>query len=29
MQMDPFSSPCTKLKAKWIKDLDLKVDYWI
>jgi hypothetical protein len=27
MQMDPFSSPCTKLKAKWIKDLDLKVDY--
>ena len=21
MQIDPFSSPCTKLKSKWIKDI--------
>jgi hypothetical protein len=21
MQIDPFLSPCTKLKSKWIKDL--------
>jgi hypothetical protein len=24
MQIDPFSSPCTKLKSKWIKDLHIK-----
>ena len=26
MQIDPFLSPCTKLKSKWIKDLHLKPD---
>ena len=26
MQIDPFSSPCTKLKSKWIKDLYIKPD---
>ena len=26
MQIDPFFSPCTKLKPKWIKDLHLKPD---
>jgi hypothetical protein len=26
MQIDPFLSPCTKLKSKWIKDLYLKAD---
>ena len=24
--MDPFLSPCTKLKSKWIKDLHIKPD---
>jgi hypothetical protein len=24
MQIDPFLSPCTKLKSKWIKDLLIK-----
>jgi hypothetical protein len=24
MQSDPFSSPCTKLKSKWIKELHIK-----
>jgi hypothetical protein len=24
MQTDPFLSPCTKLKSKWIKDLHIK-----
>jgi hypothetical protein len=24
MQMDPFLSPCTKLKSKWIKDIHIK-----
>ena len=24
MQMDPFLSPCTKIKSKWIKDLHIK-----
>jgi hypothetical protein len=24
MQNDPFLSPCTKLKSKWIKDLHIK-----
>jgi hypothetical protein len=24
MQIEPFLSPCTKLKSKWIKDLDMK-----
>jgi hypothetical protein len=26
MQIDPFSSPCTKLKSKWIKDFYIKPD---
>jgi len=26
MQIDPFSSPCTKFKSKWIKDLHIKQD---
>ena len=26
MQIDPFLSPCTKLKSKWIKDLHIKQD---
>jgi hypothetical protein len=26
MQTDPFSSPCTKLKTKWIKDHHIKPD---
>jgi hypothetical protein len=26
MQIDPFLSPCTKLKSKWIKDLPIKPD---
>ena len=26
MQIDPFLSPCTKLKSKWIKDLHMKPD---
>jgi hypothetical protein len=24
MRIDPFSSPCTKLKSKWIKKLHIK-----
>jgi hypothetical protein len=24
MQIDPFLSPCTKLKSKWIKDLHIR-----
>ena len=24
MQIDPFLSPCTKLKSKWIKELQIK-----
>ena len=24
MKMDPYLSPCTKLKSKWIKDLNMK-----
>jgi hypothetical protein len=24
MQIDPYLSPCTKLKSKWIKDLNIK-----
>ena len=24
MQTDPYLSPCTKLKSKWIKDLNIK-----
>ena len=24
IQIDPFLSPCTKLKSKWIKELHLK-----
>jgi hypothetical protein len=26
MQIDPFLSPCTKLKTKWLKDLQVKPD---
>ena len=26
MQIDPFLSPCTKFKSKWIKDLHIKLD---
>jgi hypothetical protein len=26
IQIDPYLSPCTKLKFKWIKDLNIKVD---
>jgi len=26
MQIDPYLSPCTKLKSKWIKDFHLKPD---
>ena len=24
MKIDPYLSPCTKLKSKWIKDLNMK-----
>ena len=27
MQINPYLSPCTKLKSKWIKDLHLKIRY--
>jgi hypothetical protein len=26
LQIDPFLSPCTKLKSKWIKDFHIKPD---
>ena len=26
MRIDPFLSPCAKLKAKWIKNLHIKTD---
>jgi hypothetical protein len=26
MKIDPHFSPCTKLKSKWIKDLNIKPD---
>jgi hypothetical protein len=26
MQINPFLSPCTKLKSKWIEDLHIKPD---
>ena len=26
MQIDPYLSPCTKLKSKWIKILNIKPD---
>jgi hypothetical protein len=26
MRIDPFLSPCTKLKSKWIKDLHIKAE---
>ena len=25
-QIDPYLSPCTKLKSKWIEDLNIKLD---
>jgi hypothetical protein len=28
MKMDPHLPPCTKLKSKWIKDLNIKPDRW-
>jgi hypothetical protein len=27
MQIDPYLSPCTKLKYKWIKNLHIKTRY--
>jgi hypothetical protein len=26
MQIDPFLSPCTKFKSKWLKDFHIKPD---
>jgi hypothetical protein len=26
MQINPFLSPCTKLKSKWIKDFHIKLE---
>ena len=26
MQIDPYLSPCTKFKSKWIKDLNINPD---
>jgi hypothetical protein len=26
MKIDPYLSPCTKLKSKWIKDVNIKPD---
>ena len=26
MKIDPYLSPCTKLKSKWIKDLNIKLN---
>jgi hypothetical protein len=26
MKIDPYLSPCTKFRAKWIKDLNIKPD---
>jgi hypothetical protein len=26
MKIDPYLSPCTKIKSKWIKDLNIKPD---
>ena len=26
MKIDPFLSPCTKLKSKWSRDLNIKPD---
>ena len=26
MNIDPYLSPCTKLKSKWLKDLNIKSD---
>jgi hypothetical protein len=26
MKIDPYLSPCTKLKSKWIKDIHIKPD---
>jgi hypothetical protein len=28
IQINPFLSPCTKLKSKWVKDLHIKPDTW-
>jgi hypothetical protein len=26
IKIDPYLSPCTKLKSKWIKDFNIKLD---
>jgi hypothetical protein len=26
MKIDPYSSPCIKIKSKWIRDLNIKQD---
>jgi hypothetical protein len=26
MKIDPYMSPCTNLKSKWIKDINIKLD---
>ena len=26
MKIDPYLSPCTNLKSKWVKDLNIKPD---
>lgn len=26
MDLDPYLSPCTKIKTKWIKDLGMKTE---
>ena len=28
MRIDPFLSPCTKVKSKWIKELHIKPETW-
>ena len=26
MEIDPYLSPCTKLKSKWVKNINIKLD---